>query len=69
MADTPTAEQARQALTGHPPRTEYRPCALCGWGPARGIHSIIVSGPRKGEPWGHAYVAARTQQAGKERQG
>ena len=39
-----------------PPRSEYKPCALCGWGPARGIHSPIISGPRKGEPWGHAYV-------------
>ena len=40
----------------HAPRTEYRPCKLCGWGPGRGIHSPISSGPRQGEPWGHAYT-------------
>lgn len=38
------------------PKTEFAPCRICGWGPSRGIHSLIIYGPRKGEPWGHAYV-------------
>ena len=57
------ARQRRQdaarerARLGLPPLSEASPCAICGWGPARGIHSPIVDGPRKGEPWGHAYRA------------
>lgn len=31
-------------------------CALCGWPRHAGIHSPIVEGPRKGQPWGHTYI-------------
>lgn len=31
-------------------------CAICGWGAHMAIHLPVVYGPRKGEPWGHAYV-------------
>lgn len=50
-------------LRSKPPRTEARPCRLCGWGPARGIHSRVISGPRKGEPWGHKYVPTKPKTA------
>ena len=46
------------------PRTERRPCRLCGWGPGRGIHSQILSGPRKGQPWGHAYTIEQPKEPG-----
>lgn len=31
------------------------PCAICGWGPAYAIHLPALTGPRKGQPWGHAH--------------
>lgn len=34
-------------------------CAVCGWSAAMGIHLPALTGPSKGQPWGHAYVAPR----------
>lgn len=39
------------------------PCALCGWGPAYAIHLPALTGPRKGQPWGHAHQDQQTAQA------
>lgn len=32
------------------------PCARCEWREKHAIHLPVVCGPRKGEPWGHAFV-------------
>jgi len=31
-------------------------CKVCGWPENAGIHLPVIDGPRKGEPWGHAFV-------------
>ena len=44
------------------PRPAYmihNPCAICGWSKGTAIHSIVTDGPRKGQPWDHAYVAKK----------
>lgn len=32
-----------------------RPCAVCGWAEHMAIHRPITTGPRAGQPYGHAY--------------
>lgn len=32
------------------------PCKVCGFEKNDGIHSPVIDGPRKGQPWGHAFV-------------
>lgn len=31
------------------------PCAICGWAKHMAIHQPMTSGPRMGQPFGHAY--------------
>jgi hypothetical protein len=42
-------------------RDKRDPCAVCGWAKHMAIHLPVVSGPRKGLPWGHAYVAQQQE--------
>ena len=32
-------------------------CSICGFPKNSGVHLPAISGPRKGKPWGHEFVA------------
>lgn len=46
-----------------PRRDTENPCAICGWAAHMAIHLPVLDGPRKGQPWGHAYQARQEGQA------
>lgn len=60
------AWQAAMAVA-RPQRDTKNPCAICGWAAHMAIHLPVVDGPRKGQPWGHAYRAQAQEGAHHER--
>lgn len=44
------------ASRSRPKRDTVNPCVVCGWAEHMAIHQPIISGPRKGQYFGHAYV-------------
>jgi hypothetical protein len=57
MAEPLADPKAPQMRANIPRRERSYACVVCGYGPASGIHLPALTGPRKGKPWGHTYVA------------
>ena len=55
MLEDAAKPKAPEYKRAHPDTAN--PCAICGWGPHMGVHRPIISGERKGQPWGHAWQA------------